>query len=63
MYKYADLWIILVISPPFRISRRPRRSKCMQCLKGINKRKRAVNTIGNEDIGMAELNIRKESNF
>jgi uncharacterized protein (UPF0305 family) len=32
-------------------------------LKGIDKRKRAANIIGNEDIGMAGLNMRKESKF
>jgi hypothetical protein len=32
-------------------------------LKEINKGKRAANTIENEDIGIAELNIRKESKF
>jgi hypothetical protein len=63
MHKYADLWIIPVIFFFFRISHRPRRSKCMQYLKGINKRKRAANIIGNKDIGMAKLNMRKESNF
>jgi hypothetical protein len=57
----SDLWTIPVTSPLFRISRRPRRSNCIQYLKEIDKRKRAANTIKNEDIGVTKLNIRKEN--
>jgi hypothetical protein len=32
-------------------------------LKEINKRKRIINIIRNEDIGIAGLNMRKESKF
>jgi hypothetical protein len=63
MHRYADLWIIPVISFLFRISRRFRRSKYIQYLKRIDKRKRAVSTIRNENIRITGLNMRKESNF
>jgi hypothetical protein len=59
MHRYADLWIIPVISPLFRISRRLRRSNCIQYLKGIDKGKRAANIIENKDIGITRLNMRE----
>jgi hypothetical protein len=63
IYRYADLWIIPVIFSLFRINRRSRRNNWIQYLKGIDKGKRAVSIIGNTDIGIAGLNIRKESKF